>query len=972
MATTHGPASGAGRFESWRAGWRVALRMARRDVRRHRGRSLLIVVMVGLPVLLLTAGGILWFTNDVDARERIPFQVGSAQAYLTDPRDHALQQMLDPSEEHFSADAPPGEAKPVPGYAEGREQEALEALAHADLVPVTSSPASAKVARHWVSVTVTGVDPAGQEALLAPRVALESGRWPRTRDEVVVTRAGIEQGLPPSGDFELRAESGERAAAPAAPLRTVSVVGVGSAYQPYGGDVMEPTDVIALPQPGQWDRHWLMVGQEAIPWAEVERLNEYGVGVFSRYAAEHPDTIPAQALNRDSRSELLVLVVGLSSLGLLLLSTLLAGPAFAVGASRQRRALALAASNGATRAQLRRTVLGQAVVLGVLSAVTGAGLGVALGVLGTVVLRETRPSSMFGPLEIPWPAVVLVAASAVASAVVAALVQARGLGRLDIVCVLRGQGVSPALRRRTPVVGAVLCAVGVGAVMIASFRTGEYYFYVFLGGSVLLVVGALLIVPLLLAVVARGGRMLPLPLRMAAREAGRQRGRAVPTVAAIMAGAAVLSTVCIALQGNTERAARSYQDQLAQGVGRIEWGMSTAGIPQLPSTLRRADPSVTTVVVQGFGRDEPGSTPVQLVAQRPGCTLEQTLPPDERTMMEELEASAGQPKPTGCETLSTAQAGPGGLLAADPAELALHLGLDDAQRRALESGAIAVVDPAEVRSLPVQVSDGPQSFRSVTDLRPVDVDDQDGRVTFAAYRQRFDADGLSTKPDPTTARLVTLPVVHLTHAQWGRLAVVNYGGYGGVMATATAQDLGLTPTPDYVLISSPDGISRATQAALEDALRMEIPDARVYVERGYERDDGLMLAILFGVVGLIILVATLIATALGQAEAQPLLGTLAAVGATRRTRRALAAAQATYLGLLGAVVGVLVGLVPGTAISRLITADYGDDGRADFTRAITTIPWLQVSLPIVLVPLVAGALAWVSIRRAPTVTRRAT
>jgi putative ABC transport system permease protein len=192
------------------------------------------------------------------------------------------------------------------------------------------------------------------------------------------------------------------------------------------------------------------------------------------------------------------------------------------------------------------------------------------------------------------------------------------------------------------------------------------------------------------------------------------------------------------------------------------------------------------------------------------------------------------------------------------------------------------------------------------------------------------------------------------------------------MATATAKGLGLTPTPDYVLISSPGGISRATQAALEDALRMEVPDARVYVERGYERDDGLMLAILFGVVGLVILVATLIATALGQAEAQPLLGTLAAVGATRRTRRALAAAQATYLGLLGAIVGVLVGLVPGTAISRLITADYGDDGRADFTHAITAIPWLQVSLPIVLVPLVAGALAWGSIRRAPTVTRRAT
>ena len=42
------------RYAAWRSSWAVALRMARRDVRRHKGRSALIVVMVAVPTLLLS------------------------------------------------------------------------------------------------------------------------------------------------------------------------------------------------------------------------------------------------------------------------------------------------------------------------------------------------------------------------------------------------------------------------------------------------------------------------------------------------------------------------------------------------------------------------------------------------------------------------------------------------------------------------------------------------------------------------------------------------------------------------------------------------------------------------------------------------------------------------------------------------------------------------------------------------------
>ena len=48
------------------------------------------------------------------------------------------------------------------------------------------------------------------------------------------------------------------------------------------------------------------------------------------------------------------------------------------------------------------------------------------------------------------------------------------------------------------------------------------------------------------------------------------------------------------------------------------------------------------------------------------------------------------------------------------------------------------------------------------------------------------------------------------------------------------------------------------------------------------------------------------------------------------------------------------------------------DGGPDFSTVIISIPWPQILLPVLLVPLVAGALAWVSIRRAPVVVRRTT
>ncbi|MDN5795171.1 MAG: ABC transporter permease [Intrasporangium sp.] len=966
---TEQPAHGASRFEKWRSGWRVALRMARRDVRRHRGRSVLITVMVGLPVLLLVAGSTLWFSNDLNSAERLPLQVGQSQGYLVGPRPEALKQLLDPYSSYDSGaeGQVPAPARPVPGYGPGTQERALEDLVGGRLHHLTMTYGTARVGKHLLHVQVLGADGSarGAAATLAPRVTLSSGRWPAGPGEVLVTPVGVAEGLPASGTFELGidvvvGDHQERQ------TQQVTVVGTGQGFQVWGAQQISPVGVITTPTEGPMEGQWLVERSAPITWPEIERLNTYGVGTYSRYVAQHPDTMNVPS-EYTARSDDTLFVVGSAALGLLLLTSLLAGPAFAVSAARQRRTLALAASNGATRAQLRRSVLAQALVLGVLSSLAGAVVGVVGGLAGALVLGRFKPYYFLGPLEVPWTAVAIVVAAGILSSVVAALVPSRGLGKLDIVSILRGQSVSAPLRAHIPVVGAILAGIGVGAVLYASFRSQGVYVFVFLGGVLLLVVGALLMVPLVLAVGARLSQRLPLAGRMAAREAGRLRGRATPTVAAIMAGAAVLATVCIALQADTVRSSRNYQPQTLEGQAVLNaWGPGET-LSGVLTAVQRAEPSLHALVVRGDaqGTDD---TSTRLAAVRPGCTPDETIP-------EIAEDPNGPPstapgdRPPPCATLALSGSAPGTrLIVVDLDELADFVDLTEAQRAALAKGGLAVLDPTVTKTLPVQ-----DPFRmGNTDIdlqRPVDVDVADGAVGFYRYEVTPKPDGYDVDAKHTDQ--VELPIVPLSHEQWVRLAVGWFGVPGGLITTETAASLGVETAPDMALLRGDSAITPAQEQRLVDAAASVSPEATVTVERGFQRSDGLVIAIVIAVIALVILVATLIATALGQAEAAPLLGTLAAVGATRRTRRAMAGAQATYLALLGAVLGVLVGIAPGIAISRIITANYTEDG-IDLSGVVIDIPWLQILLPVLLVPLVAGALAWVSIRRAPVVTRRST
>jgi putative ABC transport system permease protein len=174
-------------------------------------------------------------------------------------------------------------------------------------------------------------------------------------------------------------------------------------------------------------------------------------------------------------------------------------------------------------------------------------------------------------------------------------------------------------------------------------------------------------------------------------------------------------------------------------------------------------------------------------------------------------------------------------------------------------------------------------------------------------------------------------------------------------------------TVGLVLTGTP--LSSAQHDDLQQVLQGLDQGAYLYTERGYQvpSSERVVLWILFGLAGVLMLGGTLTATFLALSDARPDLATLSAVGASPRTRRAVAAAYAVSVGLLGALLGAAVGFIPGVAITYPLTRSYtGQPGPSHYLE----IPWLEVVGLVVLLPVATALIVGLLARsRLPLVAR---
>ncbi len=878
------------------SGWKPALRLARRDAWRHKGRSILVLVMIALPVLAVSAADVVYKTSDVSGVESLDRRLGASDASIT------LQS---------------GTTKVVQGF-DPEDGSNSEGRASADLITIETVrsvlgrdvPATVKridwnfrVDTERGVVYAEGIELDGASPLTVGLYDLRSGRWPSADDEVVVSPELRDKGFDIGS--HLTEHDGE----------TFTVVGSVESTS-YRGSTFAIAQPGALDvQPGDGVTTWL-VGGGPVSWDEVRALNAVGAVVASRAVIEKPP--PASELpdeveqwQRGGSDASAVAVIALIVVMALLEVVLLAGPAFAVGARRQSRTLALMAASGGTPQQSRRVILAGGLVLGGAAAALGVVLGVVAGWALLPVVQHFS-DQVLGPFDVSLLHLLAVAFFGMLSAFLAAVVPAWIASRQDVVAVLAGRRGDRKPSLRSPLLGLLLVGLGVAG-SVAGASSGAGGEFAIAGSAVVAVLGMILLVPVVVATLARLGRRLPLFARYAVRDAARHRTRTVPAVAAV--AATVTGVVALGI-GNASAAARdeaTYQPQLAMGMGMLTVGEDDVDWSRYEQVIRREAPSVEIIEVTSYGG------------------FREDIYTDLRV---------GRPDVRGYDQLLDYSNGSFGNVLVGESMLDLATAVDDgdltAARQMLDQGGLVVFTSDPVEGDRVRVGG---TVRNMTE----------GKLVQRIERMEHPAYFLQVR---------------------GYAPALAVAPPGALDAT------GLESSTAGLWLDARD-LDETHEERLNEAILGLNVNAYFYVERGFQSDNAtlILLGILFALGGVLMLGGTLTATFLALSDARPDLATLSAVGASPRTRRSVAAAYALVVGFVGALLGAAIGFIPGIAVTYPLTATSWMPGGVDaegndLPSHFVDVPWLMVIGLVVVLPILTAAIVGLTARsRMPLVAR---
>ncbi|MEV0230430.1 FtsX-like permease family protein [Nonomuraea sp. NPDC050786] len=503
----------------------AALRISRRDALRFKGRTALIMVMIGLPVLVITAVLTSSATTSVSPPEKLGTLLGAADArILTFPFRTPVRQMVS-GESGSQPDAKRSERQWTPAE--------IGTLLPGRLLRWQQSTVEARLPGGYHRMDVVEADL--RDPLTSGMRRLVEGRFAAAPGEVAVSPEMADRGIRIGDTVKVWR-----------PDRIVRVVGV--AENPNRPGILE---MLALPdgllkhQNDGNSSGWLIDTAAPVQWTDVRRLNQAGLAVSSRAVIESSDFDDSGPRDLHGLVELGVAVV------LIVTETvLLAGPAFAVGLRRRRRELAVIAAQGGSGRQLKAIVLADGLVLGGLAALAGAALGIGAGLVAESYLARSL-DWWHGPADVPWVQVLGVAVLGVVSGLTAAIVPAIQASRQSPVQVLAGRAaVDTHGRAGRPLLGIALVALGVAANVWAVRGT----LLSVAVASVPVVLGFVALMPWLVQVTGRLAGRLPLPLRLSVRDASRHRVRTASAAAAVMA--ATMGAVALGIGADSSYADR--------------------------------------------------------------------------------------------------------------------------------------------------------------------------------------------------------------------------------------------------------------------------------------------------------------------------------------------------------------------------------------------------------------------------------
>jgi putative ABC transport system permease protein len=725
------------------------LRMARRQVVRHKLRTLLIVALIAFPVAAVTMAEVILRSSPLSTQQNVEKELGGADARLTFSGD-AVPVAQTPD---GMATGPAPVTDPSGGTgpaATPTVAELRKLLPGATVLPELRDEVLIKTPVGAVQAELTGVELSDPK--VRPPVRLVAGAWSTQPDGVVIgTDLAKATHLTVGGTLTLRK--------PAATLRVVGIVSY--PYQNlFRYAAVSPATYLQLGA-SQHVASWLVSRDSGVSWSDVQALNQRGVFVFSREVQFHPpprsevpaEFAPANGGAAKKAAVTLAVAIGMAVLQL----ALLAGPAFAVSARRRQRDLALIAATGGDRPVLRRTLLAEGVVLGVLAAVLGSVLGIALA-----VLFRSLNNNVAGPLRLRPAELSGIAALGVLAALAGALLPAHWASRLDVVAALAGRRSTNRRPWRIPVLGGLALGLGMLAGLVGAARAE---ILLILPGLALCELGVLALTPGILSLAGLLAPRLPVALRIALRDASRSRTAAVPALAAVLAATTASVAIAVFAASYAAKERLQYVPQLPRNVVLVS--LPAENSYAADAAVRDLRQYLSTSRVDVLGGNQCSSSCSYVSIERPPAN-----------QCDPNRMSSSDPRCTGGTTYAI-----GGLdqLVLTPDQLdAVARTVSPADRQALSAGKVLLRSALDL-SGPGQVTvtrfSAEHTGQSTTLVLPAAVLSDPGDLRFIAVFSPGTAKhlGFTVQPTSVVARLNSPPTASQEEALTGALADYELG-----------------------------------------------------------------------------------------------------------------------------------------------------------------------------------------------------
>jgi putative ABC transport system permease protein len=605
------------------------------------------------------------------------------------------------------------------------------------------------------------------------------------------------------------------------------------------------------------------------------------------------------------------IVLALATVGMLLIALVSIG-GFTVLAQRRLRAIGMLESMGATDRNVRLVLEANGVIVGAVGALVGFGLGLVAW-LAYRPHNEQSAHHLIPMFALPWTVIVVAMALAVVATFFAAGHPARAMTRVPVVRALAGRPAPPRQIHRSFIPGVVALVIGF-FMFSASGAAGSDGVIWLIPGFVALVAGIILISPFFLALLARVGQKAPIAVRLALRDLSRYRARSGSALSAISVGvliAVVICAVAIARYSNV-------YDYVGPNLASNELAVWSPN----GQNANNPDPSVPTL--QDFASQQES---VYSMASAVGAT--------DVVELDNPAPSIGLQNPS-----ASGRQWDGQIYVATPALLRAY-GIDP---QSIPSDVDVLSSRPGLSGSGVQLTYGGESGKGGGQL----IGPGSGGPNGGGGPGPGDTNTCS--PGGCIAHPVVLeesqlptgtdaPNTVITESALRRLHLAGQSSLDGWMIQANSP---VTSTQ----VANAQALAVTNNLSVES--RNDAPTSHEIVNWATVFAIVLALGILAMSIGLI------------RSETASELRTLTATGASSRTRRTLTAVTAGGLALLGALLGTVAAYV---GLAGWFHSNALEGGLSDI---IDHVPWSNLFLIVIAMPVVAGIVGFVLAGRAPT------